>query len=290
MITPLAILKKMFLGGTWFVGIRDYTKCDAQSYMNIEVPKGQWIADPFIVENDGRHYLFCEQYFNEKQKASIGCFEIVDGKAINNHIIIETSYHMSYPCVFSYNGTFYMIPESSANKTIDLYKADNFPYKWSHHKVLHEGDRFVDTTVFIYDGEYYLLSYVKVSKGWDLVVFSLKMDMLTIEEICRYHYNTNIGRPAGFLYKAKKLIRPAQDCHKKYGESIIFYSVEFKQGENYREEKIGELKSDNINFPFKIDRIHTINRDDKYEVIDVFKDEINLFHGLRIIKRAYFTH
>ena len=289
MITPLAILKKMFLGGTWFVGIRDYTKCEAQSYMKVEVPKGQWIADPFIVESNGHHYLFCEQYFNKKRKASIGCFEIVDGKAINNHIIIDTSYHMSYPCVFSYNNTFYMIPESSANKTIDLYKADTFPYNWSHHKVLLTGERFVDTTVFISNGVYYLLSYTKVSTGWDLVVFTLNMDTLTIAETCRFHYDTNVGRPAGFLYKEKELIRPAQDCHNKYGESIIFYSVKFNQGIGYSEKKIGELKPDKISFPFKVDRIHTVNRDDKYEVVDVFKDEIDLLHGLRIIKRAYFT-
>lgn len=290
MITPIAILKKMFLGGTWFVGIRDYTKCNALSYMKIEVPKGQWIADPFIVENGGHHYLFCEQYFNEKQKASIGCFEIVDGKAINNHIVIDNSYHMSYPCVFSHNGTFYMIPESSANKTIDLYKADNFPYEWSLHKVLHKGERFVDTTVYISDGIYYLLSYTKVANGWDLVIFTLDMNTFDINETCRYHYETNIGRPAGFLYMENCLIRPAQDCHKKYGESLILYSVDFKHGINYSEEKLGELKSESICFPFKPDRIHTINRDNKYEVIDVFKDEIDLLHGLRIIKRAYFTH
>lgn len=290
MMTPSTILRKLFLGGTWFVGLRDYLNEKERKYIKVEVPKGQWLADPFLVENEGRHFLFCEQYFNKKHKASIGCFEIVEGEAINNRIIIDNPYHMSYPCVFKHNGDFYMIPESSANKTIDIYKANTFPYEWVHEKSLLIGERFVDSTVYLSDGDYYLISYTKVSEGWDLVVFLLNMDMLSLTEISRYHYKRNIGRPGGFLFQESGLIRPAQDCSKKYGEALILYSVDQITKTSYLEHPYKRIEAKDVKFPKKIDRIHTLNRDNRYEVIDVFKDEFDLLHGFNIFKRAYLKH
>lgn len=287
------LLKKLFLGGTWYVGIREHTMDDnvkSRSYLKVDVPSGQWIADPFLFENNGRHYLFCEQYFVSKQKASIGLFEIIDGIATNNKIIIDNNYHMSYPCVFEYEGRFFLIPESSANKSIDIYESESFPSKWKLRKTLLKGERYVDSTVILLEGNYYLITYKKGNNGWSLVLFLLDMKKLMLDYLCEKSYSANVARPAGHLYYDNGLKRPAQDCSKKYGESLIIYSIDELSKEAFEEHEVSSITSKDIDFPDKIDRVHTINRDSKYEVIDVFKDKFDLLHGYHIFKRAYLKH
>lgn len=288
-MTPLIILKKLFLGGTWFVGIRDLNEPKKTRYTVVSVPEGQWVADPFLFEENGHHYLFCEQYITEQNRAGISCFEIIDGQATNGQFIIQNSYHMSYPCVFKIGQYHYMIPESSANNSIDLYEATVFPYKWQHKKTLLKGAKYVDSTIYQEDGEYKLLSYRKGDGGWNLEMFVLDPVKLELKSINKIEYKENIGRPAGFLFKKGiHLIRPAQGCSSKYGEKIIFYQIDEMSENRFSEHEIEEMTYQDIEFPFAVDRIHTINRDSKYEVIDVFQERIDLLHGFNILKRAYF--
>lgn len=290
-MNPIVLLRKLFLGGTWYVGIREVSCTEGRAYKKVETLKGQWIADPFLYEEDGRHYLFVEQYFTDKQRAGIGVYDIVNGKAVNNRVIIDNPYHMSYPCVFHYNGEHYMIPESSANNTVDIYIAEEFPDKWKHVKSLIKGEKYVDSTVCILGEEYYLLSYKKVEEGWDLVVFSIDMTNLELTKKAVEHFSTNIGRPGGFLFQEKGiLLRPAQDCSKKYGESLIIYNVQGLEVSEIHETVQRVISPNDIKFPIPIDRIHTLNTDSIYEVVDVFKEKIDLLHGIRIFKRAYLKH
>ncbi len=283
----LSRLKKLFIGGTWYVGIRD-TKSSVSNYKNVETPKGQWVADPFLFEEGGKHYLFCEQFITRENKAGISCYEIVNGVATHGKLIIQEPYHLSYPCVFKINDKHYMIPESSANNTIDLYEASEFPFKWIYKKTLLQGVKYVDTTVHIVDSLIYLLSYKKNASGWELVIFSMNRESFELDIVSSRKYYSNVGRPAGLLFKEKdKLIRPAQLCQSKYGESIVFYEVDSRFDRPFNEHKIGELTTQGINFHIPIDRIHTINKDSRYEVIDLFKEQIDILHGFKILKRAY---
>ena len=286
----LAILRKLFLGGTWYVGLRKLGEKN-NKYLQVNTPKGQWIADPFLYEVDGKTYLFVEQYFTDKQRASIGVYDIVEGEAVNNRIIIENTYHMSYPCVFKYKGKHYMIPESSANSTIDLYVATDFPNKWKHVKSLIKGVKYVDSTIFESEDCLYLFTYKIQINSCTLVVFSLDMNSLELKFISEKYYKSNMGRPAGLFFNENgHIIRPAQDCSKKYGESLILYSVTDPKKGNYSEEKYRVIDANKSQYENKIDRIHTYNRSSLYEVIDVFKERIDLLHGIKIIRRAYLKH
>lgn len=290
-MNPIALLRKLFLGGTWYVGLRDMNASGKLFYQEVETPEGQWIADPFLYEVEDRHYLFVEQYFTDKQRAGIGCYEIINGKAVNNRIIIDKPYHMSYPCVFNYKGKHYMIPETSANNTVDIYVADKFPDEWHLLKNLMTGEKYVDSTVYIKGNDYYVLTYKKCTEGWKLVVFKLDMDCLTLELSSERIYKQNVGRPGGFLFQEGNIIkRPAQDCSKKYGESLILYNVKTNFDEPYSEEIDSKITKQEIQFSQPFDRIHTLNRDSKYEVIDVFKEKFDLFHAFKIYRRAYIKH
>lgn len=278
---------KAFIGGSWKVGLMDKLAGD-KIYKIVHTPIGQWLADPFLYEYDGQHYLFVEQYFNSKNRAGIGVYEIKDGNPINNSIIIDNPYHMSYPCVFFYKGNHYMIPESSSNQTIDLYVAEEFPQKWRHEKILVIGRRMVDTTVLVRKDAVYLITYENDSNGWVLHSYLLNMDDYSLLKIGDTHYKTNVARPAGcFFEKDGKLYRPAQNCTIKYGESLLIYEVTELSEKFYREEFAYEIKCSDIKINEHFERIHTINKDSRYTVVDVFQEHFDILHWWKIFKRKF---
>ncbi len=283
-MTIKQFFQKAFVGGQWGVGVRE--KC-AGSYTTVETPANTWIADPFLYEADGEHYLFVELYEVAKEKACIAYYHFIDGKPVYQGKIIEQSYHMSYPCVFSYHGEHYMIPETSANQSMDLYKAVHFPNQWEKVTCLSSGNRYVDTTVLKQGENFKLVSYRKDGGSWYLDVFTLDMEKQKLERLASKKYDTNIGRPAGNFILDNNLIRPAQNCASKYGESIILYQVDRFENGSYEEHETARIEVAELSMDAKADRIHTVNQDSKYECVDVYFEKIDLLHGVKTLWRAY---
>ncbi len=287
-----ALLKKAFTGGDWCIAIRNIGE---KQYHVIPNMPNTWCADTLLFEKSGVHYLFVEQYDKKKDKGAIGLYTIEKGgNPVSKGVIIDNSYHMSYPFVFKHERDIYMIPESSANCSVDIYIAEQFPDKWKLEKHLIEDDKFVDSTVWEQEGKYYVLTYKKrinAKSGkteWILVVFILNMAKLSLQKISERTYSTNIGRPAGHLFrKDGVLIRPAQNCSKKYGESIILYEVDSLNTDGrYIEHEIKRISLQQLNADKRIDRFHTYSKDSKYEVIDAYMEKFDLFHVPRIYLRS----
>ena len=273
---------KAFVGGCWSVAYRDMQEKTAFQDARKGLPENQWVADPFLFEYQGQHYLFCEQYETELNRAVIGYYIFEDGVPVNKGIVIRQPYHMSYPCVFSYNDTVYMIPETSANKTVELYRAVEFPDKWVLDSVLMENVRCVDSTAFEDKEGLRLLTYEKRDKEWALTCYALNMEEKTLQKCSEKVYKTNVGRPAGNLWReAGKLFRPAQDCAEKYGEALLVYEMD---GATLSENLVKKITAQETGVPAQ--RIHTINRDNRYEVVDIFRERFDLLHGWKIFKRA----
>lgn len=279
-MTIKRLFQKAFVGGQWFVG---YRRKYEKKFNIIETPKGMWIADPIMYTVNGEHYLFVEVFEEKKKKAAIGYYQFETGKPVYKGIIIESSYHMSYPCVFEYNGEHYMIPESSANDSISLYKAEHFPEKWTKEIDLVKGEKYVDSTVVSNDEGIFILSYKTTKNGWQLVQFILDMENKSVKEKSTIDYNENVGRPGGYVFCGNK--RPAQDCRKKYGENLLIYEVDSYVP--YREHRLRTISAKDIKTIRNFERIHTYTEDGTYEVVDLFKEKIDLMHGIKIFCRAY---
>ena len=277
-------IKNAFTGGEWFLAYR--TKDDTK-WKEIETPDNQWCADPFVFEDGDNHYIFVEQYLKEKDKGCIGYYKFINGKPVNQGIVIENKYHMSYPDVFKYKTQYYMIPESSANSTIDIYVADHFPDKWRKDKTLISGKKYVDSTVIKNETGYYLISYT-VNDGYEIHVFSLDMEKKELSRVSGKLYGANIARPGGRLfYENGVLLRPAQDCSKKYGEMLIIYQVDaLNDNGEYKEHEIGRIKASEISVDKCPERIHQLTKDTEFEVIDLFKEKIDLLHAIKIYLRS----
>lgn len=277
-------IKKAFIGGEWYVA---YRTAEEEKWIIAKAPEGQWCADPFVFEDGDDHYVFVEQYRKDKDKGCIGYFKFIDGIPINQGIIIENTYHMSYPDVFKYKEKYYMIPESSANNTVDLYVADSFPNKWHKEKTLITGGKYVDSTVYQDDDGVFLISYT-MTKGYDVHVFSLDMDKKELREISHKHYVSNVARPGGRLFiQGGKLIRPAQDCSRKYGEALILYEVgSLNHNGEFIEHEVRRINSKAYMIDKNPERVHQITFNSKYRVIDVYKEKVDLLHAFKILMRS----
>ena len=103
-------------------------------------PVDHFYADPFPISRQGRDYLFFEDLDHKTQKGIISMVAFDEagrpGPAVP---VLEEPWHLSYPFLIERGRELFMIPESSANRDIALYRAVEFPLKWQRHAVLVEG-------------------------------------------------------------------------------------------------------------------------------------------------------
>ena len=83
------------------------------------------------------------------------------GNYSNPTRILEKDYHMSYPFLFEHKNELYMIPETSKNKTIDLYKCVDFPEKWEFKLTLIKDIEAVDSTILFHNNLFWLFCNVR---------------------------------------------------------------------------------------------------------------------------------
>ena len=69
---------------------------------------------------------------------------------------IELPLHMSYPFLVEDDGKV-CVPETANADEIAIFRADEFPHRWSKVGVLVSGFAGVDPTVFRHDGRWWLL-------------------------------------------------------------------------------------------------------------------------------------
>ena len=281
----LNLIKKAVTGGEWSVVYRD---SGGNNWKTAAAPDGQWCADPFAFSDGEHHFIFVEQYRKDRDKGCIGYFSFENGAPVNQGIIIENTYHMSYPDVFTYGDRFYMIPESSANDTVDLYTADHFPDRWRKVKTLIQGKKYVDSTVYQDGDRYYLISYT-MAGGFEIHVFELDMEKQEVRLLSGKKYAKNVARPGGRLYlENNRLMRPAQDCSEKYGEALILYEVDdLNRNGEYVEHEVKRITADTLRLASRPNRIHQWTGDGTYEAADIYHEKTDLLHFLRIFIRSH---
>ncbi|MEO8464124.1 MAG: hypothetical protein ABI640_02195 [Gammaproteobacteria bacterium] len=117
------------------------------------------VADPFMWRVDGLWHMF----FEIKSRLSLNG-EIAYATSQNGfdwryqRVVLREPFHLSYPQVFRWRDDFFMIPETGRAKAVRIYRATRFPDRWSHVATLLEGSRFVDSSVFHFDGRWWMFT------------------------------------------------------------------------------------------------------------------------------------
>jgi hypothetical protein len=234
-------------------------------------PADRFYADPFIFQKGEKTYIFFEDYRFHSAKGLISCLEIgAGGQCTEPEVVLEKDYHLSYPFLFEWQDHIYLLPETSAHRTVELYRAVEFPRRWERVQVLIENINALDATLIYHDGTFWLFMIIPVEgKLFDeLHVFSADSPLGP----WRPHPDNPVvsdirqARPAGRLFSINgRLFRPAQDCSTRYGHAIVLQRIEALSKTTYREVAVRRIDPDwfagNL-------ATHTLNSDGDFEVLD----------------------
>ena len=215
-------------------------------FKNLLPPKDRFWADPFAVKVGEQYYVFIEEYPYKHAKGHISVIEL-DRKGVVSgpRKVLEREYHLSYPFVFEWKGEWYMLPETAANKTIELYRAKSFPYVWQPEKVLMTDVRAKDATLAEIDGTWWMfVSIAEHSIPDELYLFSAPSPLGPWTPHRRNPVKSDVrgSRPAGALFEWKgEVYRPAQDSSGRYGYAISINRVTQLDHDQFREEQVSSI-------------------------------------------------
>ncbi|WP_180063955.1 hypothetical protein [Acinetobacter sp. YH16042] len=248
------------------------------SLHEIYAPERHVYADPFIVEENGHTYIFIEEVAPDHPVGFLSVMEVFeDGTYTEPKAIIQCSYHLSYPCIFKHEDIWYMIPESAANQSIELWKCTNFPYSWEFDRTLISHINAADTTPYYQNGMWYLFTAIKNQKskkyGNELHIFYSE-NLLSSDWQPHPQNPVKKGivqyRPGGHLSMINnKLVRPSQDSLKRYGGSLDLNEVTKLSPEHYEEKFWMKLDSE---WHPNDNGCHTFNIFNQHIVIDAIRE------------------
>ena len=244
------------------------------SYKKMIPPRDRFWADPFVVYENRKHYVFIEEVTAQSNRGHISCFVIdEDGTPSVPKKIIEEPYHMSYPFVFSHNDEYYMIPETGANKTIDLYKCIDFPEKWEKVTTLMKDVQAYDATLFQKQGKWWLFVNICENEGMsslDELFLFFSEDLFSGNWIPHVKNpivsDVRAARPAGKIFSYNgNLYRPSQNSSKIYGYGMKINHIITLTETEYKEECVNDIEP---LWDKKIIAVHTLNFVNGVTIID----------------------
>ena len=241
-------------------------------YKQLVPPKDKFWADPHVVEKDGRYYVFLEEYANGK--GHVSCLELGPNGIVGEpEIVLICDYHLSNPMVFSVDGTYYMLPETKDNSTIELYRCEHFPNRWVHDTNLMTDVEAVDPTLHYENERWWLFVNMAENPGGpsndELFLFSA--DDFRATEWTPHPMNPIISdasraRPAGRLFRVKgRLYRPSQIGVPHYGYGISLNWVRELSEHDYFESSIAKIEP---HWHPNVIGVHGLSRDGELTVID----------------------
>jgi hypothetical protein len=247
------------------------------SFKLLKPPHGRIWADPFVVSHEDRIFIFVEESSFHILKGHISVLELdLSGNLIDSNVVLEKPYHLSYPFVFVWDNDFYMIPESSSNRTIELYKVKSFPYEWEFQMNLMENINASDTTLLFYDKKWWLFTALRDAEDTSSYseLFIYYSDNLLTDKWVSHPLNPISSdienlRPAGRIFSFEgKLYRPSQDCVKRYGRAINVNEITRLDDDSYSENLIQKIEPD---WDKKIKGVHTLNFDKNIILMDAYR-------------------
>ena len=261
-----------------------------KKFKAINQPKNLNRADPFIRVIGDKTYIIFEEYPVGKKKAYICAGELdkLKNEIINTTIILEPEYHVSFPFIFDFGKEIYMIPESSLNNSIDIYKFIDFPYSLQKINTLCSSIKCVDSVITVGEEGSYLLTSI-LSENDPMGVSNLYKFKIVGQHPSEYKLDWKskqlvsseyrISRNAGeILIRSGNKFRVAQDSMIRYGHNIIFIEILEINDRNYDERIYGENR-----LPFGFIASHTYNESGNVQIVDRKKVILDLRHLIQNI-------
>ena len=146
--------------GTWGVGVCNgaWNTATLWKVRPLEPLAGTWIADPFVVNFQGRTLCFVEEYVRKTKRGRVAVFEIDGDSHQRLGVALKEDFHLSFPFVFESGGHLFMCPETAAVEEVRLYRCDGDVLEWKLHSVPLTKRKAVDSVITRSDGKWILLT------------------------------------------------------------------------------------------------------------------------------------
>jgi len=259
----------------WQIGIRVnhaplFESDDLSGFRWIDAPKGHFWADPFGFEHEGRNYVFFEDYSYQWKRGSIVCAELTNGELGSPVSCLDTpGLHYSYPFVFRAGSEIFMVPESYDSNTVDLFRCQEFPDKWTLERTMFRG-KFVDTTIWQQNNLWWLMTTWAEPhpRTGSLMLFFAESP----RGPWRFHpanpvsSDARFNRGAGCIVQVgDRYIRPSQSSSPIYGYSFALHEITTLNTTEYSERLLLIVRPE---FWKGFCAVHTYNRVGNCELID----------------------
>jgi hypothetical protein len=235
--------------------------------------RGRFLADPFVIEREGRTCLFVEDYVYRTGLGHITVFELAADGMRELGICLQEPFHLSFPYLFEYEGQLYMCPETYQARQVRVYRCDEFPLRWSLASVAMPDIDAADPMLFARDGRWWLLlnrDYAGDGDyGWALDLYSGDSPLgsqwtphprnpVSIDSIC--------ARNGGMLVDGMRRYRCAQrQGYDVYGRGLSIREIEELSAERYRERLVRTIEPD---FRTGLIGVHHMHSTGRVTVID----------------------
>jgi hypothetical protein len=195
-----------------------------------------------------------------------------DGRTGKPVEVMKRASHLAYPFIFSHDGDIYMIPDTGAERRVELWRATQFPDEWELCKVLLNGCEAVDATVKFdaYQGLWWMFVSVAEPGGctYDTLSIFFADDLQgewKAHPLNPVKLDPSCSRPAGPIVEEQgEWLRPAQDCTRRYGGALAWCRITELTPETFREEVVQRWVP-----PDGYRGLHTFARSEGWEAIDL---------------------
>ena len=210
-------------------------------------PPGEYYADPFGLTIDGTTEILFEVFDFRSDRGAISWVrEQPDGGFSRPRSVIDLRSHVSYPFLLNRGGSVYCIPETAHNREIALYRAVEFPRKWEKVATLVRELAALDSTVFEWDGMFWLFCTDLDDGPFTKLRVWYARDLLgpwTAHPGNPVKTDIASARPAGTpFFVGGEVYRPAQDSSRTYGGSVVVNRIVRLTTTEFREERVATVQ------------------------------------------------
>lgn len=267
------ILRKEYRWGVAFTS-GSWKNAMLRKGIRIKNSPDHFFADPFVVTKDQSTICLVEDYSYKQKRGCITAIEITGKQYKIIGPVVQEPFHMSFPYVFEFEETLYMVPETAEANAIRLYKCVDFPMKWEYQKDVMANVKAVDTMIFKYEGQWWLFTNAYDDDAATLLAFYSDNPLSgtwTAHKQNPLIFDSNRARNGGILGNGVEIIRSRQkQDFNMYGASLTLAKITSLSPTTFAEEEIGAILPEF--FP-KLKGCHHIHSNEKYTVYDFVRTE-----------------
>lgn len=241
--------------------------------LNAPPPHCFW-ADPFHVRWQGEDRIFFEQLEFHHDKATIMSARLDGERLCDLRPAIAPDYHVSYPFLLAHDGDLYMLPETSQNHTVELWRCTRFPDQWERHRILLDNVSAADATIVPWQGRWWMFANVDRT---GLPDHADELHIYHADDPVRGRWLPHAANPvvtdarrarmggAMLLRDGPQLVRPAQLGSDTYGAGIRLMTVTRLSETEYEE----RLSDDPLAWLSRVPRVHHVHATVALTVFDI---------------------